>query len=67
MTTLNDWNSHQLRVFRRFCRLYGLALTAEFTARLGARYADKHAAERPAAPHPAPTRGLAAATAGAPR
>ena len=55
MTRLRDWNSHQLRVFRRYCRRYGLALTPESTTSLGARFAAKHATERPLAswqPHP---------------
>ena len=52
MTTLRDWNSHQLRVFRRYCRRYGLALTPESTTWLGARYAAKHAAERAFASRP---------------
>ncbi len=49
MTTLRDWNSHQLLVFRRYCRRFGVVLTVEFTMRLGTRYAAKHAAERPLA------------------
>jgi hypothetical protein len=47
MTTLSDWNSHQVHVLRRYCRRYGLAITPESTTRLAVRFADKHAAERP--------------------
>ena len=52
MTTLRDWNSHQLRVFRRYCRRFGVALTVESTVRLGSRFAAKHAAERPMGARP---------------
>jgi hypothetical protein len=57
MTTLHDWNSHQLRVFRRYCRRFAVATTPDSMLRLGARYADKHAAERPLPrAHAAPAR-----------
>ena len=48
MKSLRDWNSGQVNLFRRYCRLYRLAFTPEILARLGDRYARKHATNRPA-------------------
>jgi NTE family protein len=52
MSAMSSWNSRQIRVFRRYCSLHGLALTPEVVAALAARYAGKHADRRPAAAEP---------------
>jgi NTE family protein len=49
MSALSHWNARQARVFRRHCRLYRVPPTPDLIVRLAARYAEKHARERPTA------------------
>jgi hypothetical protein len=47
MSAMSSWNHHQVRVFQRYCSIYGVSLTPELAVHLATRYAEKHAGDRP--------------------
>ncbi len=49
LSTLHDWNAHQVRVFRRYCRLYGVRSTPDLITPLARRFAAEHARRAPGA------------------
>jgi hypothetical protein len=48
-SALRQWNARQMSVLQRYCRLHHVALTPDVVCTIAARYASKHAAERPRA------------------